>query len=146
MPLMVYGSLGRLRHYHAGTERIKVEVKSASYIQSWDQTKLSAIQFNVEKTTPLDEDKGSYRGGAWRHAAAVYVFAVLAEKDKSKVNPMNLDQWEFYVVPTQSLEKRKQQPRSITLNSLINEQKELKMEKVGFQDLKKAVEKAAHYT
>jgi hypothetical protein len=70
----------------------KVEVKSAAYLQSWEQTKFSTIQFNVEKTTPLDEEKGSYRGEP-RHAADVCVFAVLAEQNKSKVDPMNLDQW-----------------------------------------------------
>jgi hypothetical protein len=120
----------------------KVEVKSAAYLQSWEQTKFSTIQFNVEKTTPLDEEKGSYRGEP-RHAADVYVFAVLAEQNKSKVDPMNLDQWEFYVAPTKTLEKRKRSQQSITLNSLINEKDELEMEKVDFSGLKKAVERAA---
>jgi hypothetical protein len=123
-------------------ERIKVEVKSAAYLQSWEQNKYSAIQFNVEKTTPPNEDKGSY-GGDPRRAADVYVFAVLTEKNKSKVDPMNLDQWEFYVVPTQALEKRPRSQHSITLNSLINEQTDLKMEKADFSSLKEVVKRAA---
>jgi hypothetical protein len=67
----------------------------------------------------------------------------LAEQNKSKVDPMNLDQWEFYVVPTKTLEKRKRSQQSITFNSLINEKDELEMEKVDFSGLKKAVERAA---
>lgn len=123
-------------------EKIKVEVKSAAYLQSWSQDKLTSIKFDVEKTTPPNEDKGGY-GGELRRAASVYVFALLAEKDKNKVDPMNLDQWEFYVVPTKSLDKRKRSQQSITLNSLLAEQSELKMEKSNFSDLKTAVKRAA---
>jgi len=124
-------------------EGIAVEVKSAAYLQSWKQDKPSTIQFNVERTTPLDDKKGGYQGMT-RRAADVYVFALLAEKeDKSKVDPLNLEQWKFYVVPKQTLEMRKRSQQSITLNSLINERDELKMEEADFSQLKKAVENAA---
>lgn len=124
-------------------EGISVEVKSASYFQSWDQDKLSTIQFNYEKTTPLDEENGGYRGEI-RHAAKVYVFALLKEKDdKSKVDPLNLEQWTFYVVPTKSLENRKRSQQSITLHSLEVEKGDLKVQIVGFAKLKEAVQKAA---
>jgi hypothetical protein len=124
-------------------EGISVEVKSAAYFQSWDQKKLSAIQFKYEKTTPLDEENGGYRGET-RRAARVYVFALLAEnEDKSKVDPLNLEQWRFYVVPVKSLENRKRSQQSITLYSLEVEKDDLKVQNVGFAKLKEAVEKAA---
>ncbi len=124
-------------------EGISVEVKSAAYFQSWEQEKLSTIQFNYAKTTPLDEENGGYRGDI-RHAAKVYVFALLAEKeDKSKVDPLNLEQWRFYVVPTKSLENRERSQQSITLHSLEVEKDDLKVQIVGFAKLKEAVQKAA---
>jgi hypothetical protein len=121
---------------------IKVEVKSAAYLQSWSQDDFSTIKFDIEKTTPLDNKRGGYRGKQ-RRAAKVYVFALLAESNKSKVDPLKLDQWEFYVVPTATLNDRKRSQQSITLNSLKTEKDELKVQKVDFFGLKGAVKKAA---
>ena len=84
---------------------LKVEVKSAAYLQSWPQDDYSSIQFRVRKTKALDLEKGGYRGKPKRHAD-VYVFALLAYKkanaikDMETVNPLDLDQWGFYVLPT----------------------------------------------
>ena len=122
--------------------RIKVEVKSAAYLQSWSQDDFSTIKFDIEKTTPLDEKKGGYRGKP-RRAAKIYVFALLKEKEKSNVDPLRLDQWEFYVVPTATLNNRKRSQQSITLNSLKSEKEKLKVQTVDFFGLKDAVKKAA---
>ena len=61
--------------------------------------------------------KGGYRGPAKRHAD-VYVFALLAHTDKLTVDPLNINQWEFYVLPTTALDERKRSQHSITLKSL----------------------------
>ncbi len=101
----------------------KVEVKSAAYLQSWLQDDYSTIQFSIRKTKALDWEKGGYRGKPKRHAD-VYVFALLAYKnenvikDKETVNPLELNQWEFFVVPTSALNKYPRSEVSITLNSL----------------------------
>jgi hypothetical protein len=101
----------------------KVEVKSAAYLQSWPQDDYSTIQFSIRKTKALDWEKGGYRGIPKRHTD-VYVFALLAYKkenaikDKESVNPLELTQWEFYVVPTPALNKYPRSEVSITLNSL----------------------------
>jgi hypothetical protein len=38
--------------------------------------------------------------------------------DQAVINPLDLDQWEFYVVPTSVLERRERSQHSITLTSL----------------------------
>ena len=48
----------------------------------------------------------------------MYVFALLAHKDKATVDPMDVGQWEFYVVPTRVLNERERSQHSITLPSL----------------------------
>ena len=107
--------------YDLETSEAKIEVKSAAYLQSWPQDDYSKIQFSVRKTKELDWEKGGYRGIPKRHAD-VYVFALLAHKkedaiiDKRTVNPLDLSQWEFYVLSTDVLNKRDQD--SITLQSL----------------------------
>ena len=44
------------------------------------------------------------------------MFALLHHMDRPTLDPMNLDQWEFYILPTEVLNARAQQ--SITLGAL----------------------------
>jgi len=101
------------------SEGIKVEIKSGAYLQSWPQDKLSSIQFNVEPTKALDPETGLYLGEAKRWAD-VYVFALLSETDKTKVDfsILNINQWKFYILPTAVLDNRERSQHSITLKSL----------------------------
>jgi hypothetical protein len=50
--------------------------------------------------------------------ADVYVFALLACMDKPSIDPLNLDQWEFYVLSTRAINERTRSQHSITQNSL----------------------------
>lgn len=81
-----------------------IEVKSAAYLQSWRQKKESYIAFSVRPTVGLVEDTGTYDNDRKRQSHA-YVFCLLKHRDKQTVNPLDLDQWEFYVAPTALLDK-----------------------------------------
>lgn len=96
---------------------IKVEVKSAAYLQSWHQRTLSPICFKTRKTRGWDADT-SHLAVESRRQADVYVFALLGHKDKSNLNPMELSQWQFYVLATRCLDERQRSQHSITLKSL----------------------------
>ena len=97
-----------------------VEVKSASYHQKWSQKKLSSISFGVAPTRAWDEESNTYETEAKRQAF-VYVLCLLAEKNRKFVNPLDVGQWEFWVISTKSLNDRKRSQHSITYNSLIKE-------------------------
>ena len=60
---------------------IKIEVKSAAYVQSWHQNKLSTISFGVRATRSWNAETNRQASRATRDAD-VYVFALLAHKDK----------------------------------------------------------------
>jgi hypothetical protein len=98
-------------------EGITVEVKSAAYIQSWHQERLSTISFLCPKTRAWDPHTGAYEAEPRRQAQA-YVFALLAHQNQATLDPLNVDQWEFYVVPTAVLDARERSQHSITLQSL----------------------------
>lgn len=117
---------------------IRIEVKSAAYIQSWFQNRLSSISFLTRPTRAWDADTNRQSLDAKRQAD-VYVFALLAHRDKSTANPLNVDQWRFYVVSTPVLNARTRSQHSITLNSLET----LAGGSVVFSELKDAVEAAA---
>ncbi len=119
-------------------EGITVEVKSAAYIQTWSQRDFSRITFRIPKTRAWDADTNVQEKVPRRHAK-VYVFALLAHKDKSSIDPLNVEQWQFFVLPTAVLNARTRSQHSITLRSLEN----LAGRAVSYNELREAVRKAA---
>lgn len=119
-------------------EEIKIEVKSSAYIQSWHQEKPSQIIFDVAKKRAWNPDTNKLELEPSRHAD-VYVFALLMHADQETIDPLNLDQWHFYVLPTAVLDARERSQHSITLRTL----KDLSGGEVAFGDLRNKVLNAA---
>lgn len=110
----------------------KIEIKSASYIQSWNQKDYSKISFGIAPTysTEYDDDRFIRRSD-------FYIFCLLKEKDQTKINPMSLDQWTFYVLETKVLNSKIPEQKTITLNALIS----LNPLKCDYSELKKVIDK-----
>jgi hypothetical protein len=96
---------------------VKIEVKSAAFLQSWHQSKLSEILFLVPPKRGWNPDTNQMEA-VLKYHADLYVFALLAHTDKTTVDPCDLRQWKFYVLPTQKLGERTRSQQSITLRSL----------------------------
>ena len=96
---------------------IKIEVKSAAYIQSWNQKSFSTISFSIKPAKFWDAENNMHRGEPKRHAD-IYVFCHLKHKDQSTIDPLKMEQWDFYVVPTCKLDNYGRSQSSITINSL----------------------------
>jgi len=96
---------------------LKIEVKSAAHIQSWFQARLSSVVFQTPRTRAWDPATNRLSDES-RRQADVYVLALLHHQDKATVDPLDLAQWCFFVVPTYVLDRRKGSPHSITLRSL----------------------------
>ena len=95
----------------------KIEVKSAAYLQTWFQSAPSNIVFHTPLTRATDPSTNRMDSES-RRQADVYVLALLHHDDKATVDPLNLAQWSFFVVPTCRLDSRKRSQHSITLRSL----------------------------
>jgi hypothetical protein len=117
---------------------VTIEVKSSAYVQSWLQTTPSSINFGTKATLGWDPETNTMETTARRHAH-VYVFAILRHLDATTIDPLDVSQWLFYVLPTSTLNARKRSQHSITLNSLERECKQC----VDFSGLADAVAAAA---
>ena len=115
-------------------EGIKVEVKSSAYLQTWKQTKLSTIQFDIAPKNAWDSTTNLYSEEKCR-SADVYVFCLFASTDAKTANPLNLEQWEFYVLSSDVLNTQVPFQKTIGLNSLVK----LGAKKVDFNGLHSAV-------
>lgn len=98
-------------------EGIKLEIKSAAYLQSWFQRALSTISFSTKPALHWDSQTNIQAAIAARHAD-VYVFCLLHHEDKPTANPLNINQWEFYVMATAELNAYTRSQHSLTLKSL----------------------------
>lgn len=99
------------------SDGIKIEVKSAAYLQSWEQNRLSKISFSTKLAKPWDWEIDK-RSSIAQRSADVYVFCLLYHDNKQTVDPLNLNHWEFYALATEELNNYTRSQHSITLKSL----------------------------
>jgi len=95
----------------------KIQVKSAAYVQGWKQKKFSVITFSIKASRACEGDAGRLQKTPI-HGSDVYVFALLTPQEEPPIDPLNLDQWRFYVWPTAKLIAYTRSKSSITLKSL----------------------------
>lgn len=95
---------------------IKIEVKSSAYVQSWNTDKISDIRFSINPTRAWDAETGF--SDEVKRQSDIYVFCLYASKVRDE-SPLNLDCWEFYVLPTCILNQRCGNQKTISLSSLL---------------------------
>ncbi len=117
---------------------IRVEVKASAYVQTWGQKNLSKIIFGIRPTRAWDPTTNVFAIDSQRQAH-VYVFAVLAERNQANVDPLNLAQWQFYVLPTSVLNERAPIQKTISLSSLLR----MGALRVGYRELRDAIERSS---
>lgn len=114
---------------------IKVEVRSAAYIQSWSQKRLSTIGFGISPRYSWDDSLGRKTEEKKRHAD-VYVFALLDHTNQKTLDPLKLDQWVFHVLSTKDLHEYVGDQDRLTLSQLMK----LEPRTVQFDGIADAIE------
>jgi hypothetical protein len=117
-------------------EHTSIEVKCAGHLQAWGQDAFTVPKFGVRKTRHYDRATGDYRGEP-RRQASLYVFCLHHCRDPATVNPLDLDQWSFYVVPTRDLDDRFPSAEELTLSRL----EALHVAPVAYADLRGEVDR-----
>lgn len=94
---------------------ISVEIKSSAYIQSLQEnTPLAAPIFGIAPTYDWDFNDVVKR----ERKAQVYVFCLLDCLNLASADPLRLEQWKFYVLPTSVLNEHCGDQKTLTLNAL----------------------------
>ena len=116
-------------------DNYKIEIKSSAYIQAWSQKKFSSVSFDIKPTKELLSDN-NYSNESSRQAD-IYIFCLLDHKDQETIDPMKLEQWTFYLVTTETLNKKLPKQKSIGISTIET----LTHEKCTFEELKGRFEK-----
>ncbi|MCC7433934.1 MAG: hypothetical protein IT363_04560 [Methanoregulaceae archaeon] len=96
---------------------IRIEVKSAGYVQSWSQIKPSKISFDIKLSKNGWDAEANANIGPGRHAQ-VYVFCLHNQQDRDRAARFCPEDWLFYVVSTTHLESTLGDQKSLTLGRL----------------------------
>lgn len=115
---------------------LHIEVKSAAYLQSWAQRRESSISFDIRETLAWDAATNLFAPeGDRRRQAHLYVFALLAHRSKATLNPLDLSQWEFYLLEASVLNEHAKKQRRISLNRVLT----LNPVRAGYADLRRHI-------
>lgn len=104
-------------------EGIKIEVKCGSYLQDWDQNDLSKVVFGrlkakelywseaVKPFAQINKENTGYK-------ADIYIFALLSHQDPTILNPLDLEQWSFYILTRSKVSEITHNGKSLSLAKL----------------------------
>ncbi|WNV74126.1 hypothetical protein [Geodermatophilus sp. DSM 44513] len=93
-------------------EGTRLEVKSGAYLQAWEQSRLSTIQFGGLTARTWSESDGHSAAGSYN--ADVYVSAVLTTTEHDRYDALDVGQWSFWVLPQHTVAATQQ--RSMRLS------------------------------
>lgn len=110
---------------------IKIEIKSCAYIQAWKQKQFSKIAFDIAPTRLYDYEYECYSNECKRQSD-IYCFCLLKHKDRKTINPLDTDQWEFYIVTTEFLNFHFGDQKKISLSKLLKNN----VKSVKYQEIK----------
>lgn len=79
----------------------KIEVKCSAYLQAWEQPRNSRIGFSRLKGRAWSPGEGYAADATYR--ADVFVFCVQTATTHEQYDPLDVGQWEFYVVSARAI-------------------------------------------
>ena len=107
--------------------KYRIEVKSSAFLQAWDvydgvrlpvkkREGFSRVSFDIKPVRASGFNRRE-NVGIGRHSE-IYVFCLYACKNRNEADPLILDGWEFYVVPTARIDALCGEQKRISLGAL----------------------------
>jgi len=118
----------------------KIEVKSCSYLQDWDQEKLTNIQWSGLKAKSIywSSAVSKFKTSEEKdYKSDIYVLGLLNHKETDTLDILNLNQWVFYVLSKDELKRVSNNKSAVSLAKL--EKNNIKP--MMFSELKEVIER-----
>lgn len=123
------------RPFDLGYKGLRIEVKSASSVQTWNTKHKGNYTFSIAPAR-IPGDEGDYKDDApVQRNSDLYVFAIYEPKDESE-SPLDLDAWRFLVLPTRVIDEMSLTQKSIGISSLMK----LEPVKCSYSEIKQCID------
>jgi len=123
--------------YDIDYKGFRIEVKETSYYHPWNkdgkvskQRSFGITKANSSYEHPDEENK-------FERQNDIYVFCLVNGNTRETSNPLDLDNWDFYIVPTLVINKECKDNKTISLNKI----KKLGFEAKHYNEIKKEVDR-----
>ena len=138
---------------------LRIEVKTTAYYQPWRDSKSFIEQrWGNESSIPQNDSEHNYsehrnfgitkskdpQDNEFKRMNDIYVFVINNGKTKEKANPLNLENWKFFVIPTSVINHECGDNKSIGISKVRKLFKKVSGSENGvpFDELKLAVDRA----
>lgn len=116
----------------------RIEVKATAYYHLWNE----GGKISRQRTFSIAPANGSYDvavsgNNELRRQNHLYVFCLINGETKETANPMDLENWEFYVVPTAFLDQHCQNNKTISLGRI----RSFGFQKIDYGHLKQEIDR-----
>ena len=139
---VVAKALGCSEPYNVGTWTLfdilyrgyRIEVKETSYYHSWqtdEETKSRQRIFGITKAYSEYQNNKSI----FERQNDIYVFCLNTGDTKNDSNPLKLENWEFYIIPTAIIDKECGNGKTISLSKVRK-----LAEKLQYDEIKKRID------
>ena len=116
---------------------VRVEVKATAYYHLWNNTKVSKQRvFSIAKSNGAYDSQVAGNMDYCRQND-IYVFCLINGETKEESYPLNLDNWDFYIVPTKFIDKHCGENKTISVGRIIS----FGFEKKKYSELKAEIDK-----
>lgn len=109
----------------------RIEVKCTGYFQTWRTDEKTCKQRCFSIRPAHDNTKNTFE-----RQNDVYVFCLLLGETREEANPLNLNNWEFYIVPTTLINEKCKTNKTISLNRI----KKLGITATKYEDIKSKID------
>ena len=121
-----------------------IEVKTSAYYQPWREVGTWSEQrsFGITKAHCVEEDPKS----ELKRMNDIYVFVINKGKSKEEANPLQLEHWEFYVIPTSVINEERGDNKTISFAKVKKLMQQVSGSPDGllFDKVKDAIDKAVN--
>ena len=94
-----------------------IEVKASGRHQAWAQERPSACRFVIPRSQGWDAETNRV-DTVKKRRASLYVLCHHAEEDRDRVDPLDVSQWRFWILATESIENALGSQASLGLTTL----------------------------
>lgn len=95
---------------------LNIEIKTSSYLQSWEQHKISDISFDISRKRGWDNS--TYKFSEAARFADIFIFCIYAGNSKGNGSLMNCENWKFYIVNRETIDEKLGSQKKISLSKL----------------------------
>lgn len=101
--------------YDIEYRKLRIEVKETSYFHSWqtdEEPKSKQRNFGINKAYSEYQDNTS----TFERQNDIYIFCLNTGETRKESNPLQLEHWEFYVVPTRVINEECGNAKTVSLS------------------------------